>query len=204
MQSGKHLEDIIHAYIDFLTYNQLLSSAIETDALSIGFDRDRDRIQRELTNNKIIKVLFHLRIMLKDVFGFAKHRGKATYGLGYKLKITRNRDSSVLNKANAINNAKIKTIASEWYVPHYTPYIPQQLIFSKQILSKIPTELRYVERSIYTKQVNTRNFWTFGLGTQEGINVPIWIIAGFQQRDRHGSENLINDSFYRPPITNAQ
>ena len=125
--------------------------------------------------------------MLKDVLGFAKHQGKATYGLGYKLKLTRNRDSSVLNKTNAINNAKIKFIACEWYVPQYTPSIPQKLILSTHILSKIPTELRYVERYFYMKQVNTRNFWTFGLGTPKGINVPIWNIVGFQQRDRHDS-----------------
>ena len=125
--------------------------------------------------------------MLEDVFGFAKHQGKATYGLGYKLKLTRNRDSSVLKKTNAINNVKIKFIASEWYVPHYTPSILQKLILSKHILSKIPTELRYVERYVYLKQVNTRNFWTFGLRTQKGINVPIWIFVGFQQRDRHVS-----------------
>ena len=27
--------------------------------------------------------------MLKDVFGFAEHQEKATYGLGYKLTLTR-------------------------------------------------------------------------------------------------------------------
>ena len=31
------------------------------------------------------------------------------------------------------------------------------------------------------KEVNTQNFWTFELGTQEGINIPIWIFAVFRQ-----------------------
>ena len=31
-------------------------------------------------NNKIIKGKYHVRIMLKDVFGFAEHQEKATYG----------------------------------------------------------------------------------------------------------------------------
>ena len=53
------------------------------------------------------------------------------------------------------------------------------------------------------KEVNTRNFWTFELGTQEGINVPIWFIVGFQQRDRQGSQNLNNFTFSRPSITSA-
>ena len=36
------------------------------------------------------------------------------------------------------------------------------------------------------------------------MNVPIWKIVGFQQRDRQDSQNLNNDTFYRPPVTNAQ
>ena len=53
-------------------------------------------------------------------------------------------------------------------------------------------------------EVNTQNLWTFELGTQEGINVPIWIIVGFQQSDRQLDQNLNNDTFYRPPVINAQ
>ena len=54
------------------------------------------------------------------------------------------------------------------------------------------------------KEINTRIFWTFELGTQEGINVPIWIIVCFQQRDRQDLQNLNNDTFYTPPVTSAQ
>ena len=74
----------------------------------------------------------------------------------------------------------------------------------KQITDTIPTELRYVARSVLMKEVNTQNLWIFELGTQEGINVPIWIIVGFQQSDRQHDENLNNDTFYRPAVTNAQ
>ena len=42
------------------------------------------------------------------------------------------------------------------------------------------------------------------MGTQEGIIIPIWIIVGFQQRDRRDSQNLNNNTFYRPPVTRAQ
>ena len=44
----------------------------------------------------------------------------------------------------------------------------------------------------------------FELGTEEGINVPLWIVVGFQQRDRQESQNLNKDTFYRPPVTSAQ
>ena len=45
------------------------------------------------------------------------------------------------------------------------------------------------------KEVSTGTFWTFGLGTQTGKNVPIWIIVGFQQRDRQDSQKLNNITF---------
>ena len=64
---------------------KLLSSSKESDDLSIGFDRDRNRRKRELTNNKNIKGEYHLRIYVRDIFGFAEHQEKGTYGLGYKL-----------------------------------------------------------------------------------------------------------------------
>ena len=170
--SGKHIEEINHAHIVCLMY-KLITSARNTDDLSIGFDRDRDRRKRELTNNKIIKGKYHVTIMLKDIFGFAQHQEKGTYGLGYKLTLTRNSDNAVLNKANATKNGKIKINSIDWYVPHYTPSLAQEKILMSQIVDEKPTELRFVERSVFRKEVNSQNLWTFDLGTQEGINVPI-------------------------------
>ena len=81
--NGKHLEDITHAHILFLLY-KLLTSGRGSDDLSTGFDRDRDRRQQELVDNKNIKGKHHLRFMLKDVFGLAEYQEKATCGLGFK------------------------------------------------------------------------------------------------------------------------
>ena len=201
--SGKHLENIDHAHIVSLMY-KLLTSSKGSDDLSIGFDRDRGRRQRELTNNKSQKGKYHVRIYLKDVFGFAEYQEKGTYGLGYKLTLTRNSDNAILNKANAINNGTIKINAIEWYVPHYTPSMQQQGILSKQILNKTPTQIQYPEKSVFMKEVNTQNFWTFELGTQEGINIPTWIFVAFQQNDRQHEQNLNNDTFVRLPVISAQ
>ena len=201
--SGKHLEDVSHAHIVSLMY-KLITTAKGCDDLSIGFDRDRTRRRNELTNNKNIKGKYHVRIYLKDVFGFAEHQEKATYGLGYKLTLTRNSDNAVLNEAAATVLGKVKIIAIEWYVPHYTASMSQQAVLSNQIVNKIPTELQYIERSVFMKEVNTQNLWNFELGTQEGIIVPIWIIIGFQQQDRQSSQNENNDTFYRPSVTSAQ
>ena len=86
--------------------------------------------------------------------------------------MTRNSDNAVLNKANPINIGKIKINAIEWYVPHYICSMQQQSILSKQIINKTPTQIQYPERSVFMKEVNTQNFWTFELGTQEDINIP--------------------------------
>ena len=56
---------------------------------------------------------------------------------------------------------------------------PTTAILSKQILIRVPTELQYVERSVFMTEKNTQSFWNFKLGTQEGVNVPKWIIVAF-------------------------
>ena len=118
--------------------------------------------------------------------------------------MTRNTDNAVLNKANATNNAKIKINAIEWYVPHYTPSMPQQSMLSKQIINKTPAQIQYPERSVVMKEMNTQNFWTFELGTQEGINIPTRNFVVFQQNDRRHDQNLNNDTFVRIPVISAQ
>ena len=73
--SRKHLEKIDHAHIVSLMY-KLITSSRGFDDSSIGFDRDRNRRQRELTNNKTQKRKYHVRIFLKDVFGLAEYQKK--------------------------------------------------------------------------------------------------------------------------------
>ena len=183
---------------------KLLTSSRGSDDLSVGIERDRNRRQRELTNNKSQKGKYHVRIYLKDVFGFAKYQEKATYGLGYKLTLTRNTENLVLNKGSAINNGKIKIIAIEGYIPHYICSMQQQNILSKQILNKTPTQLQYPERSVFMKEVNTQIFWSFELGLQQGFNIPTWIFVVFQQNERQHDQNLNNDTFVRLPVISAQ
>ena len=125
------------------------------------------------------------------------------YNYSYNC-ISKNTDNAVLNKDNAIANGRIKVNAIERCVRHYTPSMQQQSILSKQIINKTPTEIKYPERSVFMKEVNTQKFWTFELGTQEGINIPIWIFIGYQQNDRQHDQNLNNDTFVRLPVISAQ
>ena len=52
---------------------KLLTSSRCSDDLSIGFDEDRNRRRDELTRKRNIKGNFFVRIMLKELFGFAEH-----------------------------------------------------------------------------------------------------------------------------------
>ena len=54
------------------------------------------------------------------------------------------------------------------------------------------------------KEVDNQNLRNSELGSHENMNVPIWIIIGFQQRDRQDSQNLNNDTFCRLPVVSAQ
>ena len=105
--SLKHLEDISRAHIVSLMY-KLISSAIDTKDLSLGFGHSRNRKRDKLTANKIIKGKYHLRNMLKDVFGYAECQEKDTYGFGNKLTITRSKDVAVIDKAVCTADARNK------------------------------------------------------------------------------------------------
>ena len=201
--SGKHLEIIDHAHIVSLMH-KLLSSSRDSDDLSIGFDRSKDKRKQEFLNNKTQKRKFHLRIYLKDVFGFAEYQEVGTFGLSYRLTLTRNTDNAVLNKNDATNHAKIKINGIEWYVPHYIPSIDEYKKLMIQIKNKLPTNLHYREKSVFMKEVNTQNFSSFALGVQESVNVPIWVFVAFQQHDRQHDQTLKNDAFYRMPVSSAQ
>ena len=181
-----------------------MTSIKDGDDLSIGFDRNRGRRKNELSNNKNIKGKYHIRIYLKDIFGFAEHQEKGTYGLEYKLTLTRNTDNAVLNKDNAVANGRVKINSLDWYVPHYSPNLEEYNKLMNQIKKNSPTLLHYPERSVFMKEVNTQNLWSFELGTQEGINVPIWIFVAFQQNDRQHDQNLNHDTFVRLPAISAQ
>ena len=96
-----------------------------------------------------------MRIKLKDLFGFAD-KEKLIYGLGYSLTLKRNDNNDPIIRDNDVDAAKIDIREIAWYIPH------QQLVLN-QILDKDPIELYYIERTVFKKEVNTNNIWTFEL-----------------------------------------
>ena len=201
--SGKRLEDISHVHSVSL-FQKLITSSRASDDLSMRFDRSRNRRRDKLAQNKNLKGKYHVKFMLKDILGFAEHQDKASYSLGYKLTLTRYKDDAVIDKTADISDARFKIDHIHWYLLHYTPSIQQQGILFKQILSKTPTELRYIELSVFLKEVNNRNLWKFELSSQENMSVSIWNILDFQQRAFQNSQSFNIDTFCRLPVTSAQ
>ena len=163
---------------------------------------------KKCSNNSYLitkyKKKYFFKFMLEDVFRFVEHQQKATWGLGYKLPLTRNRVDVVSNEVEAIADARVKFDSFHWYSRHYTPSISHQGMLCKQILSKIPTQLRCTEWSVLMKEKDNQNLWSFKLGSHLNMNVPIWINVGFQQRNRQDSQNLNDHTFGRLPVTSAQ
>ena len=65
--------------------------------------------------------------MLRDDFDFVEHQGRAFYGLRYKVTLTRSKENAVLNKSPGIANAKTNISNLDWYEPHYTLFISQEV-----------------------------------------------------------------------------
>ena len=130
--SEKPLDDVSHSHIVSLMY-KLITSGKDGEDFSTGFDRNRNRRKDQLAPNKNAKGKCHLRIMLKDVSGYAECQDTATYGLIYKLTLTRIKGDAVIDKAVGTADARNKIDHFHWYVPYYTPSIQQHSILSKQI-----------------------------------------------------------------------
>ena len=82
--------------------------------------------------------------------------------MGYKLTLQRNSDNHVLSHPAQANDAANLALAGRfiiedicWYVPHYTPSISNRKLMLEHIVSKTPTELSYIKRSSYMKDVTT-------------------------------------------------
>ena len=72
------------------------------------------------------------------------------------------------------------------------------------IVSKTPTELSYINGSSFMKDLNTEYIWTFEPAVGDGIDIPIYVIAGFMQRDHLNRQHQNIDVFYRRSVVKAQ
>ena len=198
--SGKNLEKVDNLHPISLMF-KLLTSNQQTSQLMYGFEESQATRRQELTTNKTEKGTFFVRIKLKDLFGFADQE-KITYGLGYSLTLKRNNNNDSIIRDNGVDAAKINIKDISWYIPHYIPSMENQQLVMDQILDKDLTELYYMERIVFRKDVNTNNNWTFELGNS-GESTPTFVIVGFQARNKIDSQTHDNAIFDRLPVSNA-
>ena len=208
--SGKEIEEIDKAHVICLMH-KLISSSRNTDDLSNSFRRSIEARERELTNIKRTKGNYYVRIYLKGVFGFSEHQDNCTYGLGYTLTLQRNSDNHVLSHPAQAIDADYLVLARRiyindisLYIPHYTPNISNQKLMLGHIVSRSATELSYIKSASYMKDVTTENNWIFELGVGNGIDIPIYVIVGFMQRDHFNQQHQSKDTFYRPSVVNSE
>ena len=72
------------------------------------------------------------------------------------------------------------------------------------IVSKTPTELSYIKRSSFMKELTTENNWTSELAVGHIVDTPIYVVIGFTKRDQINQQHQNKDTFHRPSVVNAQ
>ena len=142
-----------------------------------------------------------MRLKLKDLFGFADQE-KITYGLGYTLISKRSNNNDAIFRTAAVDAAKVVVQDVSWYISQYVPNLENQQLVLKQIINKNPTEFSFTERSVFRKDVNTNNNWTFEL-SNSGESTSIFVNVGFQARNKIDSQTHDNAVFDQIPISNA-
>ena len=173
----------------------------QTSQLIYGFEESVTVRRQELTNHKTVKGTFFVRIKLTDLFEFADQE-KITYGLGYTPTLKRNNNNDPIIRTADADAAKVVVKVISWYIPHYVPNIENQQLVLNQILQKDPIEWYYTERTVFRKDVNASDNWTFELGNS-GELTPTFVIVGFQARNKIDSQTHDNAIFDRLSISNA-
>ena len=115
--SGKDKKEINNALKKCIMF-EVSSSSKDSDDLSIGLDGNITNPEKEVTNNKATKRLYHVRTFLKDVFEFAEHQKNATYGLGFILKLQQKNGNHVSSHEDE-TDAKICCSSRNSYYERY-------------------------------------------------------------------------------------
>ena len=201
---SKVLETIDNVYIASLMYKLLSDN--EEDMMIIyrkdsGDGTEIDETKRDrLINDTPEKGTVFTRIYLKDVLGYIAHLDKVNYGLGYTLTMKRaDIGQSIYNTIAgdaAASDAKIEIKDIAWYVRHDTPSFDNISLVNGHILAKKNTEYSYVARTVSSKQVNSNNKWRMEIGSLSGIDIPIYVIVGFQSQARTGPNQRQNNAIF--------
>ena len=74
--------------------------------------------------------------------------------MGYNLFLKRDTINKAIHRTAAIAEAKFPVTNIAGYVEKFTPNHDNQQLVADQMLSKLPTELYYEERTVFRKRIN--------------------------------------------------
>ena len=106
-----------------------------------------------------------------------------------------NTDNDLMNRAAATHRAKVLIRNINWYVPHYTPNIIQQSLIKKHLVYGGATELRFVQRSVFSTELDAENECKYELGDKSKIDISIYIIDGIHNGNWRNNQESNNDVF---------
>ena len=122
--------------------------------------------------------------------------------MGYILTLKRNNNIEPNIRTARVDAAKVVVKDISWYIPHFVPNLENPQLVLNQILNNNPTELSFTERTVFRKDINTNNNWTFELGNS-GESTPSFVIVGFQTRNKIDSQTDDNATCDKFSISNA-
>ena len=169
--------------------------------LSIGFDGDLDeRAEKSITgkNNHGQRHLTNLLIYWV-VFLFPNHQQKTA-----KKSLKKDSNHTELSRHAGTVNGKIDIKNKNWFVSHFTQSTIESDLLNEQNLTKYPTEIADIERSVTSKIVQQQDAWKIDLGVGQGTHLSFYVEVGVHQWDRIGNQALKIDRFYTAPVTFAQ
>ena len=138
---------------------KLSSSHRDYKDSSIGLPRKTNYGRNKPTVIKRNPRRFHVRKLFENFFGFAEDQENATIWSGYKLAMKRDFDETVLSRTAATANWEVVINDTSWYVLHCTRSVIQQDLMKNHIVTKITTELSYIEQQITCTTTNLVGFW---------------------------------------------
>ena len=179
---------------------EMMSNFRKDDVDGVIETTKRDR----LLNDTPEKGTIFLRSYLRDFgLGFPASQDTITINQGFKLILKRAETYNSIFRTIA-DNAKVEIKDLVLYVRQFTPSIDNMNLINEHILANKSAVYPFTQNSYTTKPINANRKWTFEIGQETSIDIPLQIIVGFQSIERLQSQTQNNGVFDQLNITSAQ
>ena len=91
---------------------------------------------------------------------------------------------ATIDAADVDFKGRVNVYDRSWLVPQYNPFMTQDAMVLKHILSEAPRQLSYFEISVIFEEITTVNKWTIELEVKSRCNVLIPILVDLQERNQ--------------------